>query len=153
MDVDSWSKDVGNTKLYYINFMPKDGQTISFDVAERINYEQALLFIKVSSMFDTVPLKEKESQGKLLLCREENAVQMITIAVKACYRCYIGNNYKYSKDIDSIIIKKEKHWRTKITSCKLSQNQRPDKVLMLPVDYTGFFAVSDGCVFILPNQT
>ncbi len=144
---------MSRTTIFLADHVPKGGKHISKYFAETLNSEQAKRVMDVSIKFDSNYFKlYKKGYGRMVLCESFNATKLIMIAMKAEYRCYVEERYKYDSGIDSLIISKAKSWDVTINSSKLAQNTTIDKMMYLTSEYDGFLCVCNGCVFIMPNE-
>lgn len=147
-----YNKYIGSKKIYYIKYFADEDKFMSVDVVEKMNAHQANVFIDVVMLFDRSSKGAYKVDGITCLCERFNAMQLITLFVKAGYRCHTGNNFRYEYGIDSITVKKAICWELNVFSMKLSQSVLEDINIRFPVDYKGFFVIENGYVFIIPNQ-
>lgn len=135
---------------YTIFCQRDDGKKISSDIVAGLNASQARAFMSISFMFDNLCVY-KSHKGYNILCEQVNSPMLCVVAIKAGFRVYVGNEFGYSNGVDSINIKNSNEWAVKILDCKMSQNEKPDKIITLPDRYKGIFVVADGYIMILPN--
>lgn len=153
MNIEYTKKVLSKTTVFLADYIPKGGKYISKYFAETLNAEQAARVMEVSMKFDTThSALYKKGYGQMVLCELFNATKLIMIAMKAGYRCYLEDRFKYDSGIDSITISKAKSWDVTIKSSKLAQNTTVDKMMYLTREYNGFLCIYNGCVFIMPNE-